>query len=281
LNVPKRFAVASLLALVGGLLWGQLAPSPPDRIVFVAVGQGDCTVLQSEGYTALIDCGPANEFVDAGREIVDPELEALGAHAVDLLILTHPDADHVGGIVSVARRFSVGKVVIPAGFRNDAVLLKRFEDAGLSGSQVMWLKVECTVRLGRFALRLDPPPYSPNQPDNEGSMFTRVEEGRATAVLSGDAPAKTELEVLGEGEDWNAQLLHVGHHGSETSSCEAWLTSVRPAIGVISCGRNNIYHHPRPATLERLAADGIEVHRTDVEGTLEYRVSPGGFVRAR
>jgi|GEM_PF-6423179 len=110
------------------------------RLTFLAVGQGDCAVFQHAGATVLIDAGPLTDTFDAGERIVAPELGRLGVETIDLVLLSHPDSDHVGGLPALARRFPIGRVVIPAVFREHAEMGRVLKEAGIAMDRVSWLR---------------------------------------------------------------------------------------------------------------------------------------------
>jgi len=257
--------------LVAGGAYG-FVDRGPDRVVFFAVGQGDATLLQSEGRSMLIDVGPAPP---SGTPPVVGHLRAFGVDRVDAVLLSHPDADHVGGLEAVMKTSPDARVEVPACFRNDEKMLDVLDRAHLRASQVVWTDGEAG-RFGAFAVQVRCHPWREGEDDNLGSMVVKVSEGAASLVTSGDAPAEEEADLLGT-LDWSAEIVHFGHHGSKFSSTPAWLAAVHPAYGIVSCGRGNRYGHPAPQTLERARAQGIEVHRTDEEGDLEFDVAHGRF----
>jgi competence protein ComEC len=199
---------------------------------------------------------------------------------VDLILLSHPDLDHIGGTGAVLRSFPDAKIAVSDEFRNDQHMLSRLASWGRSPDDVAWLPHREAGRIGNFTVTIECPLMLPGEEDNDGSMFVRIQEDRASAVFSGDAPMSVEAAEAARG-DWSAQILHVGHHGSKTATSETWLRAVHPKVAVISCGRNNRYGHPHAATLQRLAAYKIPVDRTDREGSIEFVVRNGEFVRER
>lgn len=254
------------------LLFGE----PPTRLTFLAVGQGDCAVFQTAGATVLIDTGPKSEQFDAGERIVAPKLRALGARRIDLILLSHPDADHIGGLPALAKRFAIGKVALPARFRNDPATLSWLGRANVSPGTVWWVGQEERARIGGFDVRVSCPPPGDGAGDNSGSMFVRLSGARAGAVFSGDATMEPEAAML-HYASWQAQVLKVGHHGSKTSSSDAWLRAVGARWAVVSSGRNNRYGHPSPEALARLSASGAQVLRTDRGGDMTFVLGRNGF----
>ena len=236
---------------------------------FLDVGQGDAAAIRTpRGHWILVDAGPAGEGADAGRRVVAPFLERQGARSLSLAVVSHVHADHLGGLPSVMKRFQPGLVVEPgadvADARYTALLGHLLEDGvpwhpARAGERFELDGVRCTV--------LHPIPgwVGWGEDVNEDSVVLLVEYGDFQAVFAGDAGFPAEEAVRGRLR--RVDLLKVGHHGSRGSTGDAWLDALAPAVAVISLGRND-YGHPAPATLARLAAHGVTVHRTDREGTV-------------
>ncbi len=272
-----RFLVLMCSAVGIGIALRLLRVEPPTRLSFLAVGQGDCIVFQTAGVTVLIDAGPKTDTFDAGARIVVPELYRLGVDKVDLVLLSHPDADHVGGLPAIAKRFRIGKVCVSASFERNGAMLDWLRRARLDNGQIAWLGKGSSTNIGGFTLRLDCPPIGPDSPDNEGSMFVRLEGQKASAVFSGDAGIETEERMLATSEDWHAQILKAGHHGSRGSMGWRWIRVVRPSVVVFSAGRNNTYGHPSSLAIQRLKNANVPYLRTDRQGTLTFEVGAQGF----
>lgn len=250
----------------------------PTRLTFLSVGQGDCTVFQTGGTTILIDDGPKSPTFDAGQKIVLPDLEKLGAESVDLILLSHPDRDHVGGTGALLKAFPRARIAMSEQFLNDPHLQAELSEWGLHTGDLLWLGDSARVRIGDFTLGVEDPPLIAGGPDNDGSMFIHLVNGPASAVFSGDADASTEVRME-PAENWSSQVLKVGHHGSRTASDPSWLNTVHPTYAVVSCGRNNEYGHPAPETLRNLDEAHAKVYRTDLQGDIEFDFdAKNGFV---
>lgn len=258
--------LAGFAALTTGGLFG-FTSSEPTRLTFLAVGQGDCAVFQHQDATILFDAGPRTEFMDAGERIVVPRLRALGVDRVDLVLISHPDEDHLGGLGAVLKEHPSARLALSNQFRHSSAVRARFREFKVSPSSVVWLDEEHTARIGKFTLQIYNPPMVSETEDNAGSMFVRLSNGYASAVLTGDAPQEVETQCAAEG-DWSAQILKAGHHGSRSSTSAAWIEEVKPISAVISCGRDNVYGHPAREVLARLS--GREVLRTDKDGDVSF-----------
>ncbi|HET8655853.1 MAG TPA: DNA internalization-related competence protein ComEC/Rec2 [Longimicrobiaceae bacterium] len=278
-----RAGVAGLAVLSVALAWPALARArgAPLEIFFIDVGQGDAIAIRTPGDRwILVDAGPKSPRFDAGERRVLPFLRAHGAHRLEALVLSHPDADHIGGAAAVLRGIPVGRVIEPglpvAKPAYEAVL------AEVERQHIPWSAERRGRTLSLDGVRLDflwptDEMLDRAEESNEISGVIRLKLGQFSAILTGDAPADVEARLVElEGSGLRAQVLKAGHHGSSTSSSEVFLRAVRPQLVVISVGRHNRYGHPSPVVLGRLHRLGIPVARTDLEGTVAIRVDPSG-----
>lgn len=282
MTVRLRYGLVGLAAVVGAGLFVATRPTPTDETIvsFLSVGQGDCTVIRSDGKTVLVDAGPATDRYDAGARIVVPRLRAMGVTQIDMVLLTHPDSDHIGGLSSISRRITVHAVGVPAHFRGHPELARELKDAGLREDQIQWIAGPSEARLGKATLRMDVPLWDPMTEDNDGSLFVWVGAGAASLMMTGDAGEIAELQMMKK-MPGRAQVLKLGHHGSRFSSHGTWLDYVRPQYAIASSGKNNSYGHPAADVLERCRVRGIVVWRTDLHGDLHLKATEKGFVRTR
>ncbi len=259
--------------------WGRLGGDDAAALTlhFLDVGQGDGTLIRTPaGRWVLVDAGPADQRMDAGRRVVAPYLARHGARRVEMALVSHVHADHLGGLASVLRRVPAAMIVEPAMPVADGGY-ERFLDLLAADGQA-W---RAGRRGDRFAL--DGVSFEILHPDttwawwgldlNENSLVVRVTYADFSALLTGDAGLPAESELAGE--VGAVDLLKVGHHGSRGSTGERFLAETRPALAVISAGRNNRHGHPAPEALARLRAAGAIVRRTDRDGTIRVTVTPG------
>lgn len=266
-------------AFAAGWIAERAGPLPADALTFLAVGQGDAAVLQSRGMTLLIDAGPKTPYFDAGARLVTPGLWRMGARRLDAVVLTHPDADHIGGLRAVAARFRLGKVFISQAFAGSRALRAELDQAGVSGQQVVWVRKFARLRIGAFRVVLAAPPSGPD--DNSRSLMALITSGWSSALLTGDADLQAEEMMVRSGFAGRVQVLKAGHHGSRTATGEVLLRRVVPSFVVVSAGRQNRYGHPHAEMLARVRAAQAMLLRTDLQGSVSFSPGPKGFVKAR
>lgn len=260
-----------------GAVGGWIGPGQPSDIAFLSVGQGDCTLIRSGGLTIVIDAAAKNEYVDLGERLAVPALRKFGVQKIDLLLLTHPDSDHIGGLGALTKRWNVGAIGVPSHFQSSESLLTALK--GAKGVPVKWISPGSHLESNGIRMDFDFAPWREGLPDNTGSLVVKARCGAGTAVFMGDADMAAESYLANLG-DWSAQILKAGHHGSKTSSSQIWLDEVHPQYFVVSCGRNNNFGHPNPQVVNRAKASGAKIKRTDLEGSIRFVLSPNGYVLA-
>lgn len=275
MRVRPEWLIPPILAAIIGAAAGWHSGSEGNEILFMNVGQGDCTVLISEGAVALVDVGPKTPTSDAGERVVVPELGRYGLEP-SIVLLTHPDTDHVGGLSAVQRAFPNIRVLVSREFRSSKHMLNELREAGVPESHIDWLPPHLGLKIGSFDADVFCPPWRVGENDNEGSIVMRVSHGRASALLMGDAGFRSEAS-LSRSRDWSSQVLKVGHHGSRFSTSTTWLAAVKPTWAVVSCGRHNRYGHPAAQTLQRLQSAQVNTVRTDEAGDLWFKEGSEGF----
>jgi len=268
-----RMATAAMVGAAGVVVWPVAVAFQgwgTVEIVAIDVGQGDGIAVRSpRGRWILVDAGPPVDG-DAGSQPVVRELRRRGVRRLETLVLTHPDLDHFGGAVAVLDRFVVGQVLDPGRGVGKEGFIEVLDAATRAG--VAWRAARAgqqTELDGMTVEVLHPGRRGGGDPDdaNANSVVLLVRYGSFEALLTGDAPVEVERLLLAD-LPARLEVLKVGHHGSNTSTDDALLAATHPLVGLLSVGRGNRYGHPAPAVLRRLAAQGVEVRRTDREGTL-------------
>jgi competence protein ComEC len=241
-------------------------------LFFLRIGQGDAAVIRTpRGKWVLVDAGPAGSGRDAGRRVVAPFLLRHGARWLSTAVVSHAHADHLGGLGSVLERVPVSGIIEPGVPVRDSLYLAMLDRVEASGAA--WhpgRRGDTWMTDGvRFSILHPDTAWAGWGEDlNEDSVVLLVEYGRFRALFTGDAGAP--VETLLRGRIGKVDLLKVAHHGSRTATGEALLRELDPTAAVVSVGINR-YGHPSPDALRRIAAAGVELWRTDRDGTVEAR----------
>jgi competence protein ComEC len=273
---PARWVGA--FALLPLVLLPAARPAPGEYWVDVLdVGQGLAVVIRTHQHALLFDAGPAfSRDVDSGSRIVVPHLRAAGVRQLDGLVVSHDDTDHTGGMQAVLAALPVGWVRSPLAA----------DDARLSGAQ---RAVRCERGTAwewdsvRFAL-LHPSPESYNRADikdNDRSCVLRVDAPAGSLLVAADIERDAEASLLEQGASaLRADVLIVPHHGSRTSSTDAFLRAVAPSLAVFTVGYRNRFGHPAEDVLERYVQQGSRILRSDAHGAVLLRFETGVAVQA-
>lgn len=252
----------------------QAARVPQDGeavVTFWDVGQGDSVLISSGGSYCLIDAGTQQ----SADTLVD-DLWAAGIQKLDLMVMTHPHADHIGGMEDVLENFEVGTLLLPdlSVADTDSGLLSRvLQAAEDTGTPCVQAEQGWQQSVGEGTLTVLYAGLIPEDKEdvnlNDISLCLRYELGEFSYLCTGDAEADAEEQlVLTAAFDLPSTLFKAGHHGSNTSNTQTLLSVVHPALAVVSCGLDNDYGHPHQEVMDRFAQNGVEVWRTDEQGTV-------------
>ena len=255
-----------------------------DEIVFAAVGQGDCVHIRAEGHDVLIDGGGQPSYGDdqekdtgynVGKSILMPYLMHSGADAVDIALVTHLHADHYKGITELCEVFPVGAIGIPADYRGAAADDR--SEIYCDPSKILYIDPDTKIDISDevsidviWPAEVSAEPLAADDPNEHNTVYM-IHYKDIRIMVTGDLLEEDELKMVDyyKGTDkLRCDILKVAHHGSKSSSSEAFLDAARPQIAVIQCGRNNFYGHPHKQTLDRLKEHGIRVFRTDLSGAV-------------
>jgi competence protein ComEC len=292
LRPPVRTVVltaGALLPLVLAPVWSAVHGRTAGelRLTFLDVGQGDAvTVRTPAGRWIVIDTGPRSPGWDAGERVLLPHLRREGARQVELLVLTHPHLDHIGGGEALLRDLPVVRIGDP-GHPAARPFYTRLLGVAVE-DQVGWWAMRAgeMLEVDGVQLRvLHPVPgadtLAPSHGANAVSVVLELRYGAFRALFTGDAPEEIERLLVHGGEVGPVTLLKAGHHGSRTSTGWELLEKTTPEWAVIPVGRRNSFGHPHPVTLLRLERAGVGVLRTDLHGTITVRVREQGEYRIR
>ncbi len=280
-RLAARYACLSC-ALACALVWYGVyrVESRRDLIVhFFDVGQGDGIMIDLPNHRqVVIDGGPGNNMAAKLGDAL-----WFWDRTIDLVILTHPHADHIDGLIDVIKRYHIGMIIesgadyatpdheewnrIIKEKHIPVVYARRGQRVRLSDNSLLDIFSPRDVIAGRRLSDI-----------HDAMVVTKLSYGSTTMLFSGDAERPVEYEMIGSHIDVGADVLKIGHHGSKTSSTEIFLNAVRPQMAVISAGRNNRYGHPHQEVVDRIRGMGIRLFRTDIDGDIEL-MSDGVRVR--
>lgn len=234
------------------------------EVHFIDVGQGDATLIRCEGQAMLIDAGDNSKGT-----AVQLYLKKCGVERLDYLIGTHPDADHIGGLDVIITKFDCEKIIMPKLTKDNATYRDVISAMKYKGYESTAPEVGRNYQLGSAEFTIIAPNKSYGEDYNNSSVGLLLVHGNNRFLFTGDAKEEAEADMLANGIDLKADVLKAGHHGSSSSCSAAFLDAVQPAYGVISCGEGNSYGHPHGETLNAFRKRGIQVFRTDEQGSVE------------
>lgn len=274
------FAIA-LCILANIFIWQAVvrAQNAVLTVSFLDVGQGDAIFIRAPGGNqALIDGGP-------GRAVLRQLSSVMPFYdrTIDVIVSTHPDKDHIGGLPEVLKRFRVGAIVEP-GVSADTSFYEEFTARASeeAGAVRVTARAGQTIDLGGGArlVILFPDRDVSGLETNTASIVARLEYGDTAFILTGDSPQSIETYLVSRGAPLNADVLKLGHHGSRTSSADAFVGAVSPEYAIISAGKDNTYGHPHKEVLDTLARFNIPFLGTYEKGTVVIE-SDGERIRVR
>ena len=283
---PRRAALAGALALV---FLASARPSSAERpgearLVALDVGQGDSFLIVTDRGRVLVDGGGTFDASYVfGRTRLLPRLAALGAVSFDAVVLTHPHPDHSRGLLAALKLLPVDRVYLPRGAPRNLFLDEALGAAARGGVPVEVLEAgERFVAAGVSFEVLHPGPETyARSPENNGSLVLLLRLGARKVLLTGDIEAAAERDLLAREPHLSADVLKVPHHGSRTSTTPAFLEKVAPRLALVGVGRRNRFGHPGAEVMERLAAAGARVFRTDRHGDVSLLFREGRIFPSR
>ena len=257
--------------------WGAPPEENADcKVHFIDVGQGDSILIQSDGSNILIDAGEN----DQGSVVVD-YLKRQGVKKIDLLMMTHPHSDHIGGMDDVIQAFEIGQILMPRLPDSMVPTTRTYTDV-LTAIAEKGLKItpakpgrEYTFGKGKITVL---GPSAEYEDLNDTSLVCRLDYQEKSFLFTGDMEKTAEADMMRSGKyNLDADVLKVGHHGSHSSTSKDFYKEVTPDYAVISVGDGNSYDHPHKETLKTLRDGGTEIYRTDYQGTIIFSISEGKF----
>ncbi|MFS0688979.1 MBL fold metallo-hydrolase [Sporosarcina sp. 179-K 8C2 HS] len=261
MKMKRFFSVLMAFALIGGFMpTADAAAIKELKVHFIDVGQGDAILIESPvGKTMLVDGGSKS----SGKHVVD-FLKAKGIKKLDYVVATHPDADHIGGLIEVLNSFNVTNF-IDSGYVHTSQTY--YELLTLIDKK----NIKFTIAEELDKIALDPKMVirvlyaDENAKDsNDASIVLKATYNKVSFLLMGDADTAIE-DYIRDKYDVSATVLKNGHHGSNTSSSAAFISNVKPSVAILSYGKNNSYGHPNAAIEARLKNVGAKIYKTAVD----------------
>lgn len=267
--MKKRYAQIIILFLV--LILAALPASPiavqaagPEamEVHFIDVGQGDATLITCGGHSMLIDAGDDSKGTAIQSYLMKQDVEKL-----DYLVLTHPDSDHIGGAPVIITKFDIDQVFMSDFTKDNSTYEKLIQALDYRRLPYETPKAGSLYSLGDATVTILGPVKTYDNP-NDSSIVVSIRHGNNRFLFTGDSTEAAEEDLLDSGTDLSADVYHVGHHGSRTSTSDRFFQAVSPSEAVISCGEDNAYGHPHAQTLNTFRIHGVRVYRTDEDGTI-------------
>jgi competence protein ComEC len=280
--------------VVFAVLWPEpaLVSQGVMEITAMDVGQGDSIfAVGPDGATMLVDAGgpvggvteaaEATSRFDVGEEVVSPYLWLRRFRRLDVLVLSHAHSDHMGGMPAVMRNFRPRELWVSIDPNSDAyrALLAEAKDLQVTvrhfyaGDHLEWGGTQVDILAPETSYA------NPREPVNNDSLVMRMQYGKSSVLLDGDAESMSERSMLAHGRVAAVTLLKIGHHGSRTSTTQEFLDAAAPRDAVISVGRGNTFGHPRYEVIERIAKAGTTLYRTDEFGLTTFLLDRDGGIR--
>jgi len=269
-----RWSFLFFLLILTIFIWQAVLvkTNSPFEIVFLDVGQGDAIYIKApNGNQMLIDGGRDKSVL---RELA--KVMPWDDRFIDVVVATHPDADHVGGLVSVADRFQIG-AIIESGTTAETVVYKNLETK-INNKQIPKVLAKSGMKIfldnDTIFTVLFPDSDRTFKDTNESSIVGRLIYGNQSFLLNGDAPIKTENWLLAHylPSDLQTTVLKAGHHGSKTSTSQKFLETINPKYVVVSAGENNQYGHPHQEVVSRARQFGANILSTAESGAVSFIV---------
>ncbi len=239
----------------------------------IDVGQGDCTLIRQGDQVMLFDCG--GEIPMKIRSY----LRSQGIDHIDSVWLSHGDSDHIMSFPSVSYAYEIGTVFLNSEEKTTSTWSRVTDRIREAGIYTVRPKAGDVFPLGDATVTVLGPVRSDQKSSNNNSLAIKLTYGDTSFLLCGDAEEEEEHDILLSGASISCDVLHVNHHGSNSSSSASFLAAADPDYAVISCGADNDYGHPNKKALVRLTLAGAKILRTDESGTVRF-LSDGNTVTA-
>ncbi len=265
LHITDIFSWNKLLSTTG-FIEGVKRQDSNFVIYYLDVGQSDCTIIVCDDEVLVIDAGTVNQVHNIKESLFSLEIEE-----IDYLLVTHQHDDHMAGASKLIEKYDVNNIIMPRLSKINSVDTLTYQDLinNISNRCVNPIEVSAgdSFMLGSATVQI----LSPQKQDdnlNNMSIVLKVTYGETSFLFQGDSEDDVEKQLLRSGYDLSANILKVGHHGSNTSSTNSFLETVNPDYAIISCGYDNNYGHPNSFVIERLEGNNITPYITSINGNI-------------
>ncbi len=242
------------------------------QVHYIDVGQADCILIR-----VPTENGMENMLIDAGTSTGYPQktitdyLDNIGIETLKYMIVTHPHADHNAAAKKVIETYTVENLILPECETEQKTWLNMLEKLEEMNFEYTPSEIGDTYQIGDASFEiLGPVDISNDKDPNDHSVVIRLDYGETSFLFTGDAEEASEKEMLQThpASKFKCDVLKVGHHGSDSSTSEAFLAAANPSLAIIPCGEGNDYGHPTQTILDRLTKANVQILRTDLEGTI-------------
>lgn len=262
------FIVIAFAAVFGFYLKNSTVPDSGLTVCFIDVGQGDSAFISAEGYNILIDGG-----VKTTAQDVTAVLDRYGVRSLDLVIASHVDSDHIGGIARVIRDYDVMSFVTAktdSSLKSENDIVWQDLLSALNKTGIKYVSAGDSFAFGKLTVEIISPDRKFDS-TNDSSVVARISYGDRSFLFTGDISAEVEKTIIESGRDVRCDVLKVSHHGSHTATSEEFLKNVNPSYAIVSVSAHNSYNLPNHEVMQRLYGFVCNVLRTDERGTVTFR----------
>ncbi len=279
----RRSILIAIIPLIFVLLiqLGYQQYKPYGEVIFIDVGQGDSILIRlpyNRG-TYLVDTGGISRFTAeewkerknnfrVGKDILLPFLKSKAITTIDKLIVTHSHYDHMGAASELINKMNIRKIYLSPGSKNNPIMADLLQSAAKKKTPLYEVKDGFSWK-NKSASFLFLYPFEKGEGENNDSLVLYAIIGGKSWLFTGDLEKEGENDIIKKYE-MQVDVLKVGHHGSKTSTTEAFLTHMKPKYAVISVGKNNLYGHPHSDVMQLLSSNNIRIYRTDLHGAIHY-----------